>query len=242
MLRKPNHYTSHSVQGPLDDIIADIKNDILESPPHCTAYPSLLDWTNPLKAPPTWAVTPLPVSRAPRDQPLNIRKNRNSRSSTSGSSLGNPTSCSRNVSQEDKRSRSNVGALLFAEATPWPALDVVMPHRPTDAAHGSNLASHTEHMGAQRSLENTIDRADRSGELARQRRPSRMRLFTNGFPRLRRTSTGETGASTEGASNSTFQTTAPAPPIEDEESISYQDLREPSDEAVDAYMRRNAHK
>lgn len=238
MLRKPTHHISHLARGPLDDIIADIKNDILESPPDCTAYLPLVDWTNPLKAPPTWAVTPLPVSRAPRDQPLHIRKNRNSRSSTSGSSMGDPMSISRNSSQEDERDR----AISRAESTPWPALDVAMPHRPTDTAHTSSSTGPIDHVGAQKSSENSLDRADRSGEPARPRRPSRLRLFTNGFPRLRRTGTGETSASTEGASETTLPTTATASPIEHEEIKFPQDAAEPSYEAVDAYMRSNAHK
>ncbi|KAF1911374.1 hypothetical protein BDU57DRAFT_565985 [Ampelomyces quisqualis] len=228
MLRKPTHHTSHPAHGPLDDIIAEIKNDILESPPDCTAYSSLLDWTNPLKAPPTWAVTPLPVSRAPRDQPLNIRKNRNSRSSTSGSSTGEQMSSSRNNSQE-------------AGAAPWPSLDVAVPHCSSGPSLASNSTSFDEHASAQRVLENTFDRADRSGENGRPRRASRLRLFTNGFPRLRRTGTGETSASTDGTSDFTLPSATTASPVEYERSQFHLDASEPSDEAVDAYMRRNAH-
>ncbi|KAF1956959.1 hypothetical protein CC80DRAFT_51776 [Byssothecium circinans] len=74
--------------GPLDDIISEISGDIWRSPAEQRLEPSCvpLNWSNPLKAPSTCTVTPLPVSRIPSDQPLTVRKNRHSRSTASGSS------------------------------------------------------------------------------------------------------------------------------------------------------------
>jgi hypothetical protein len=230
MLRRATQTQSQTVYGPLDDIIAEIKSDIRESPPEFVASTFSLDWGNPLKAPSTWAVTPLPVSRAPSDQPLTIRKNRNSRSSASGSSMGDSISYSRNSSHDEPVSNNAVGA-------PWPSFDGILPHVPTKVSSISHTTSYTENATAQRSLESAVERATSTGGTAPQRRPSRLRMFTDGFPRLRRMGTGDTNNSTVGVSESaspnTVATTQPA---------GSEDSYEPSDEAVDAYMKRNAHK
>jgi hypothetical protein len=169
MLRKPTQDHIQLTGGPLDDIIATIKSDILESP---FEYNTSLSIFNPLKAPATWAVTPLPVSRAPGDQPLTIRKNRNSRSSASGSSMGSDT-------------------------TPWPAFDPALAQESID----SEKSFRTRVPGA-------AEHVDGDAGLTSQRRPSRLRLFTNGFPRLRRIGTGETSAST-GGSGDTLESISP---------------------------------
>ncbi|KAH4175950.1 hypothetical protein HBI29_034530 [Parastagonospora nodorum] len=229
MLRRATQTQRQTVHGPLDDIIAEIKSDIRESPPEFVASPLFLDWGNPLKAPSTWAVTPLPVSRAPSNQPLTIRKNRNSRSSASGSSMGDSTSYSRNSSHDELVSNNTVG-------TPWPSFDGSLPHVPTKVSNISHTTSYTENAIAQRSLESAVERATSTGGTVPQRRPSRLRMFTNGFPRLRRMGTGDTNTSTvdvsESASPNTVATTPPA---------GSEDSYEPSDEAVNAYMKRNAH-
>ncbi|EAT86362.2 hypothetical protein SNOG_06531 [Parastagonospora nodorum SN15] len=229
MLRRATQTQRQTVHGPLDDIIAEIKSDIRESPPEFVASPLFLDWGNPLKAPSTWAVTPLPVSRAPSNQPLTIRKNRNSRSSASGSSMGDSTSYSRNSSHDELVSNNTVG-------TPWPSFDGSLPHVPTKVSNISHTTSYTENAIAQRSLESAVERATSTGGTVPQRRPSRLRMFTNGFPRLRRMGTGDTNTSTvdvsESASPNTAATTPPA---------GSEDSYEPSDEAVNVYMKRNAH-
>jgi hypothetical protein len=172
MLRRPTQGHFQPTQGPLDDIIATIKSDILESP---VEYNTSLSIFNPLKAPATWAVTPLPVSRAPSDQPLKIRKNRNSRSSTSGSSMGSGT-------------------------TPWPAFDSALAQEPIDLEKSSRTR-----------VSGVAEHVDGDAGLTSLRRPSRLRLFTNGFPRLRHIGTGETSASTGGdTSESTSPTAATA--------------------------------
>jgi hypothetical protein len=166
MLRRPTQAHFQPTHGPLDDIIATIKSDILESP---IEYKTSLSIFNPLKAPATWAVTPLPVSRAPSDQPLTIRKNRNSRSSASGSSMGSDT-------------------------TPWPAFDSASAQEPIHTAKPSRTR-----------VAGTIDG---DGGPASQRRSSRLRLFTNGFPRLRRIGAGETSATSTGDGD-TSESTSP---------------------------------
>jgi hypothetical protein len=234
ILRKTTQNYMQSVQGPLDDIIAEIKSNIRESPLDYIAKPSILDWSNPLKAPSTWAVTPLPVSRAPSDQPLTIRKNRNSISSASGSSIRDATSYSRNNSRDDAMSGSNVNTDPISGTTPWPLFDGTMSPIPDDLINSSTF-TRTTHATAQQSLENAVDRADSHLGRVPQRRPSRLRMFTNGFPRLRRIGTAGRSASTGNTSESTSPTVTTTPPI------GLDDLEEPSDEAVDAYMKRNAH-
>lgn len=235
ILRKATQSHTQSIKGPLDDIIAEIKSDIRESPTEYIANPSFLDWSNPLKAPSTWAVTPLPVSRAPSDQPLTIRKNRNSRSSTSGSSMGDSTSYSRNHSRDEDMSGSAIGTNPITGIKSWPSFDDTMSQLPGHIMNPSNTAIRTEHATAQQSLENTMERAGGYNGAAPQRRPSRLRKFTNGFPRLRRMGTGETSTSTGDPSESMSPTTTATPTVGSAED-------EPSDEAVDAYMKRNAHK
>jgi len=233
MLRRATQTQKQNVYGPLDDIIAEIKSDIRESPPELVASPLFLDWGNPLKAPSTWAVTPLPVSRAPSDQPLTIRKNRNSRSSASGSSMGDSTSYSRSSSHDQPVSNNTAPSL----GTPWPSFDGSLPHVPTEVSNAAHISSYTENGSAQRSLESAVERAAGTGGTVPQRRPSRLRMFTNGFPRLRRMGTGDTSISTGDVSESASPTTVSTTPPEGSE-----DSHEPSDEAVDAYMKRNAHK
>jgi hypothetical protein len=222
-------------QGPLDDIIAEIKSNIRESPPSYIANPSFLDWSNPLKAPSTWAVTPLPVSRAPSDQPLTIRKNRNSRSSASGSSMGDATSYSRNTSRDEAISGSDADINTISGSTPWPSLYSAMSPIPDDLTNLTASIRDT-HTTAQQNLERAIDRTDGHLGQVPQRRPSRLRKFTNGFPRLRRMGTTELSTSTGNVSESASATATTTPPIDPG------DQEEPSDEAVDAYMKRNAHK
>jgi hypothetical protein len=194
LLRKSTHgqFQSTQGQGPLDDIIDTIKSDIRGSPPDYTTNLSVFDWGNPLKAPSTWAVTPLPVSRAPSDQPLTIRKNRNSRSSASGSSMGDSMSSSRGNSHGDTE---RVGS-SHSDTTPWPSFDSTLAEEPTDTAQPSSISPGADHATAK--------------QITTQRRPSRLRLFTNGLSRLRRTGTGDTSASTGGQASETTPASAAA--------------------------------
>jgi hypothetical protein len=241
MLRKPTHSQFHSAQGPLDDIIANIKSDIRESPLEYTTNLSVFDWSNPLKAPSTWGVTPLPVNRAPSDQPLIVRKNRNSRSSASGSSMGDSKSFSRKNSL-DTTTGGAVGTSRSLNTTPWPSLDATLPHDSGDTAKSSDTTTSIDYATAQQSLESAVGRVDSHAGSTRRRRPSRLRLFTNGFPRLRRMGTGEASASTDDASESTSPTAATTYPIGPEGVDNCQDINEPDGEAADVYMRKNTHK
>jgi hypothetical protein len=231
ILRKPTSCSQdHISHGPLDDIIAEIKNDILELPPSCTSLPFSRDWGHPLKAPSTWAVTPLPVSRAPSDQPLTIRKHRNSRSSASESSVGGSMSSSRINSQD----------MGTTGTTPWPLVDVPGMHGPANTLTTFDTTVHSEHGTTQRMQEDAAQRASDPPGAAGQRRPSRLRMFTQRVPLLRRRGTGETSASTDDGAESFPATTTTTSPIGQVNAPQYP--QEPSDEAISAYMRRNADK
>ncbi|CAO2655627.1 Nn.00g044300.m01.CDS01 [Neocucurbitaria sp. VM-36] len=239
IFRKSTH-SQNSYQyafGPLDDIIDEIKSDIWESPPDYNSDPSINDWASVLNAPSTWIVTPLPVSRIPSDRPLTIRKNRTSRSSTSGSSMGDLMAYSRKNSH-DERTNNTVGSPYSTDTIPWPLLDTTKSHEFTHPPNLPNSTVGTEYLTAQQALENVMHDAEARAE-ATNRRPSRLRLFTNGFPRLRRTGTGETSNSTEAAPNnlSPVATLSPTAYVETEINMV---VKDPSEEAVEAYMRKHA--
>ncbi|KAF1831534.1 hypothetical protein BDW02DRAFT_505028 [Decorospora gaudefroyi] len=229
------------VLGPLDDIIDEIKSDIWESPPDYSFDSSVLGWGNPLKAPPSWTVTPLPVSRTPIDNPLTIRKNRNSRSSASGSSLGDQMAYSRNNSQDAPVNGGRVVAPHTTTLTPWPTFDTNMSYEPTHARNSSDSSVATEHLSAQQALENVANGAAGRDEPSK-RRGSRLRLFTSGFssfPRLRRQGTGDTGASDGDSPETPSPTTGTLLATHDETDDSHA-ASKPSDAAVEAYFRKNA--
>lgn len=211
ILRKPTRSQHAGVQGPLDDIIAEIKSNILELPPDCARKPILLNWGNPLKAPSTWAVTPLPVSRAPSDRPLAIRKNRENRSSASGSSMGDPTSISRNNSSEQGTTTTGPDECSDAATSPWPTLNTtgLTGFAGTAKSSASVLDGH---ITAQRPPEGILDRVDSNTKSGTQRRPSRLRRITNGFPRLRRIGTGDTSTSITNVPEDISSTLAITPP------------------------------
>jgi hypothetical protein len=204
----PTYSDDQYVCGPLDDIIDEIKSDIWDSSPDYSFDWSVLDWARPLKAPLSWTVTPLPVSRTPSDHPLTIRKNRNSRSSASGSSFGDPMAYSRKNSQNE-------------------------PAQP------SIVTASAEHMSAQQALEKAISNTEGRTDPPK-RRMSKLRLLTSGLPLLRRQNTGETSASASDTpdTSSPVAAAALAPHYETERPV----VKHPDDEAVKAYLRRNAFK
>jgi hypothetical protein len=235
------------VLGPLDDIIDEIKSDIWESPPDYSFDSSVLDWANPLKAPPSWAVTPLPVSRTPGDHPLTIRKNRNSRSSASGSSFGDAMAYSRNNSQEEPTNGDAVGSPHTSALAPWPSMDATSYEpTPVSAPNSSESSIATEHLSAQQALENVISNTEGPAELPK-RRGSKLRLLTNsfsgfnGFSRLRRHNTGDTTASVGDSPDSSPPTVGELLATLDEMHDSCT-VKEPGVEAVEAYIRQNARK
>lgn len=141
----------------------------------------------------------------------------------------------RNNSQDEATSHDSVGLPSSADTTPWPSFDDTQSYEP---ASGMGLAKNNhgnEHVTPQQSVDE--DRV----EAVKQRRPSRLRLFTSGFPRLRRTATGDTSASTADASESGSPTTAALQTGLDDSNHNEQ-AEEPNDEAVEAYIRRTANK
>lgn len=75
--RKPTRGHACPPCGPLDDIIDEITGDIWHSLPY-----GVCDWTTAFADKFPWAVTPLPLSRVPSQQPLAVRKTRTSNSNT----------------------------------------------------------------------------------------------------------------------------------------------------------------
>jgi hypothetical protein len=146
--------------------------------------------------------------------------------------MGDSTSYSRNVSHEEAANSGAPGAPHTADGA----------RRPSIARAPSTNTFHTtvraELSNAQQILEDIIESRP---EVAVQRRTSRLRKLTNALPRLRRTGTGETNSSIDDASASTEQVASSSVTSPDE-ATAHLGLEEPSDEAVEAYLRRNAHK
>lgn len=234
IFRKSTHHVSvdQYVHGPLDDIIDEIRCDIWESPVGYGAATSSLELAAPLDVPLTWTVTPLPVSRLPNDQPLTVRKNRESRSSASGSSMGDHTHLPYRSGQEDASDGGPVSLSAPKTTTAWPLLDVQAAYELTDATN----ASDTTGLSRQTTSKST-DQVVEDQALPTKRRPSVLRIFT-GLSRLRRTGTGETSSSSGDAPSLVTSTSLEAR----EDEISEKSSPEPSEAAVDAYIRRNAHK
>ncbi|KAL1801343.1 hypothetical protein ACET3X_001685 [Alternaria dauci] len=233
----PTYSDDPYVFGPLDDIIDEIKSDIWELPPDYSFDSSVFEWVHPLKAPWSWSVTPLPVSRTPNDHPLTIRKNRNSRSSASGSSLGDPMASLRNNSHEEPGNGGPVRSLQTIEFTLWPLMDMP-PSEVTHTFNPGDFATATEHMSAQQALKKVDANPETQGEPPK-RRMSKLRLFTSGLPLLRRQNTGDisAGAGDTPDSISPTGTASLAAPVEADEGSA---VEHPGDEAVEAYLLRNA--
>ncbi|KAI8935534.1 hypothetical protein NX059_008104 [Plenodomus lindquistii] len=121
---------------------------------------------------------------------------------------------------------------------PWPSLDPATSYESTSASHPSSYTTGSEHPTAQQSLKDVVQDTTNRIDLTK-RRPSRLRLFTNGFPRLRRTGTGGTSGTTSEASEA-------LPSSPDDTILPHAQLpeaveeKEPSDEAVETYIRNNA--
>ncbi|KAG9187489.1 hypothetical protein G6011_05360 [Alternaria panax] len=235
----PTYSDDQYVFGPLDDIIDEIKSDIWESPPDYSFDSSVFDWARPLEASWSWSVTPLPVSRTPSDHPLTIRKNRNSRSSASGSSFGDPMAFSRNNSHDEPENSGPVRCLHTTTFPSWPIVDVAS-NEATHLFTPPAFAASAEHMSAQQALGKVISGPETRDEPPK-RRISKLRLFTSGLPLLRRQNTGETsvGAGNTSDTSSPTATEALAAHRETEEGS---EVERPSDQAVVDYLRLNARK
>ncbi|KAI4698761.1 hypothetical protein J4E81_005372 [Alternaria sp. BMP 2799] len=219
------------------DIIDEIKSDIWESPPDFSFNSSVFDWAQPLRAPLSWTVTPLPVCRAPGGQPLTVRKNRNSRSSASGSSFGDQMAFSRKNSHVEPETGDPVRSMPTTALTPWPLIDVAS----SEPAHPLFVADSAEHMNAQQALEKAISNTEGSVEPLKRRMSSKLRSFTSGLPLLRRHNTGETSAGISDMPGATSPTAATALAAHDETEEG-SEVKHPDDEAFRDYLLRNARK
>ncbi|KAH7384444.1 hypothetical protein BKA66DRAFT_441023 [Pyrenochaeta sp. MPI-SDFR-AT-0127] len=186
--KTPTQNSNHDMFGPLDDIIDEIKSVIWESMPVYGFGSFVNDWADSLNMPPIETMKPLPVSHIPSNKPLTIRKNRNSRASASGSSFGDPSTYSRNSSQDETNHGGATGLFNTAGMIPWPLLDISTAYEPTALPRASKSAVDTEGASAQQALESVIQNAPARPD-TRKRHASRLRLFTNGVPFLRRSGT-----------------------------------------------------
>jgi hypothetical protein len=128
------------------------------------------------------------------------------------------------------RNSQDVGG---AGTTPWPLVDV-------SGTHGPANTQTTFDTTTQRMQEDAAQRASDPPGAAGRRRPSRLRLLTNRVPLLRRMGTGEASTSTEEGTESFPATTTTMSPISQVNAPQFP--YEPSDEAISAYLRRNADK
>ena len=237
IFRKSIHHRHNGqyVYGPLDDIIDEIRSNIWESPHDYSTETSVLSWAAPLEVPSTWTVAPLPLSRLPSNQPLTIRKNRESRSSVSGSNMDDRMYSSRSSSQDGVFDSSPARAP--ASTAPWPLFDDPSSYKMTHAPETSSATGGSSHAGAQKAPDDDIRIAE-ARTVPTKRRPSVLRIFT-GLSRLRRTNTSETSGSSGGASDLASPT---AREDHNEDYIREQVWQEPSDDAIEAYVSKNARK
>ncbi|KAF3051754.1 hypothetical protein E8E11_009477 [Didymella keratinophila] len=214
------------------DIINEIRSDIWESPHDYSIEASHLGWAAPVEVPSTWTITPLPVSRLPSSQPLTIRKNRESRSSTSGSSMGDHTHFSRTSSHDNAFNGGPVGTPASTEITPWPLFDAPVSH---EMGHAPDALGNVEHAYQIEAAKNLSQNADERS-VPTKRRPSVLRLLT-GLSRLRRTDTGEASGSSGDASDLASPTRLEA---HNEVDVGEDPSPEPVEDAVEAYIRKHA--
>ncbi|EUC35165.1 hypothetical protein COCCADRAFT_35269 [Bipolaris zeicola 26-R-13] len=199
---------------------------------------SVLDWACPVNAPPSCTALPLSISRTPSHHPLTIPKSRNSRSSASSSSFGVPMTHSRNSSQ-GKHVDSASG--LFSHtmgSMSWPLPDGPLSES-THAPRVLGPAKGPDGVSAQQALEGVIQNDKVRNEPPKRPKSSKLRLFTNGFPLLRRQGTGDTNVSTRTVSDTV---SSPIKTIftthnEDKERSFVQGVDE---SAIMAYLARNA--
>lgn len=220
--------------GPLDDIINEIRSDIWESPHDYSTEASHLGWAATLEVPSSWTVTPLPVSRLPSSRPLTIRKNRETSSSTSSSSMGDHTNFSRTGSRDNAFNGGPVGAPASTGTTPWPSFDAPVSYETAHVPDASGNAGQTCQI---ENTENLSQNAD-DRHVPTKRRPSILRLFT-GLSRLRRADTGEISGSSGDASDLASPTRLEA---HTEDDVGEDLSPEPSEDAVETYIRKHARK
>jgi len=182
LYQKPSHthHGSRKVCGPLDDIIDEITSDIWCTPPQYSLDLSFLKWPNPLKASATWTVTPLPVSRIPSNVPLTVRKQRNSRSTPSGSTFSSTSQ----PSSSGKVVYSNSSSLN----TSWPSLDLGLFQTSSDyESEPTNHSACKAQFTKQESLKSIFGKnAVPNSSKPQSWSQSRLRKLTNALPLLRR--------------------------------------------------------
>ena len=149
--------------------------------------------------------------------------------------MGEHAYFSRSSSQDEAFNGGPVHAP--ASTAPWPLFDDPLSYEVAHAPSALGTASGSNHLKAQDTLDNANQIAE-ARPIPTKRRPSVLRLFT-GLSRLRRTDTGDTSGSSGDGSELTSLAVLKA---HDEDGFGEEVLQEPSDEAVEAYVRKNARK
>ncbi|CAI6326952.1 unnamed protein product [Periconia digitata] len=176
--------------GPLDDIIKQISCELLTVPykpssarSSCGSedfLESLLGWQDPSDHLLSHTVLPLPVSRRPSNQPLIVRKHRNSRSTASSSCLSNTMGWSLGNSRKESTNTSNSSANPRADSPP--------PSRPL--ASDPNVSESNPAAGSDHARLVPGPRAPRNDDQNKES-TSRNRLFSWGLSRFRRSHTDD---------------------------------------------------
>lgn len=141
--------------------------------------------------------------------------------------MGDQMNFSRTSSHDNAFNGGPVGAAASTGTTPWPLFDAAVL---CETAHASNALVTAEHTYQIEATEDLAQNADDSA-VPTKRRPSVLRLFT-GLSRLRRSDTGD-------ASDLTSPTRLEA---HTEDDVGEDSPPEPSEDVVEAYIRRHARK
>jgi hypothetical protein len=123
---------------------------------------------------------------------------------------------------------------------PWPLFLATDHYEPGTNANASDTTVHDGHTAARHSLGEPVERKEGQSAPIHRQRFSRLRLFTSGFPRLRRTGTGETSASTDDASV-TISPISALSVIGAKALESVEDTDEPNEQAKHASGGENSH-
>lgn len=147
---------------------------------------------------------------------------------------------SRHNSQEESADSALKYFSYTSHSIPWPLTDVPSTES-TRAPRVHGPANAPERVSAQQALESVHHANEDDNEQPRRRKSSKLRLLANSLPLLRRQGTGDTIAST-GNTLDTLSTTVSATSAAHSETEAGSMTEGVSDDAVVAYLARNARK
>lgn len=141
---------------------------------------------------------------------------------------------SRTYSHENAFNGGPVGAPASMGTAPWSLFDAPVSYETAHVLDASGAAGHSYHIEAAENISQNVD----DGPVSTKRRPSVLRLFTV-LSRLRRADAGETSASSGDASDLASPDTFEA---YNEDDVGEDLAPVPSEDAVEAYIRKHARK